>query len=196
MFTGIIEKIGKISKIVPSKGNKLLEITADLRLKISESVAINGACLTVTSSADKLFQVEAMAETLRTTNLNHLRVGDQVNLEQALALGERLAGHFVQGHVDEIGRILSLKKLAGSTIMEIGATPRNLIYVVKKGSVAVEGVSLTICDLTRRSFSVALIPFTLDQTTLGKKQAGDQLNIEYDMLAKHIASLLSKKPKS
>ncbi len=189
MFTGIIEKIGKVSKIVPSRGNKILEIKSELALKVSDSISVNGACLTVTTAKANFFQVEVMAETLKATNIKNLRVGDLVNLERSLAFGDRLGGHFVTGHVDEVGKILTLRKLPGSTIMEVGIDPQNLIYLVKKGSIAIEGVSLTVQELGPRSLSVALIPYTLNGTTLGSKRIGNLLNIEYDLLSKHILNL-------
>ena len=193
MFTGIIEKIGKVTRVTSTAGNRLLKIEADLELKPGDSIATNGVCLTVIKNEGKSFMVESVAETLKTTNIGHLQVGDLVNLERPLAIGDRLGGHFVTGHIDELAKILSLKKLSGSTIMEIGITPKNLAYLVNKGSIAVEGVSLTVCGLSRQGFSVSLIPFTLNNTTFGKKRVGDLLNIEYDLLAKHIVKLASNK---
>ncbi len=189
MFTGIIEQVGSITKVLPVRGNRIFWIKSDLRVKVRESISVNGTCLTVTNTTGNLFAVEVIADTLKKTNLNYLRVGDKVNLERPLTVGDRLSGHFVTGHIDEVGKILSLRKLPGQTLMEISVNPKNLIYLVKKGSVAVEGVSLTIQELGKRSFWVTLIPYTLKETTLSRKKRGDPVNIEYDLLAKQMVNL-------
>ncbi len=186
MFTGIIEKTGKVTKIVPAKGNKTLTITAAMKLSKGDSIAVNGVCLTVINSMSNNFLVEVTAETLKSTNFSLLRVGDMVNLERAMVAGDRLGGHFVTGHIDEQAKVRALRKRPGSTLMEVGINPKNTIYIVKKGSVAIEGVSLTVQDLSHKGFLVSLIPYTLSQTTLGKKRIADRLNIEYDLLAKHL----------
>ncbi len=186
MFTGIIEDIGTVSKIARVRGNLVLTIESRLPLKVGASISVNGTCLTVVETRPGTFRVDVMRETIKSTGIDRLKVNNTVNLEPALSIGDRLGGHFVTGHVDEAGRIRSLRKTAGGTLMEVSGSPRNLIYLVKKGSVALDGVSLTVQDLTRRSFTVGLIPHTLNSTTLGKKKAGHFVNIEYDLLAKHL----------
>lgn len=188
MFTGIVEKVGRVVRV---QGDRLVFRGAWHDLKTGESVAVNGVCLTVVEVADDIWSADVSPETRRRSTLGNLRVGDAVNLERALSLGDRLGGHLVQGHVDEVGTVVGVEREGEGLRMEIAVfTPR---YLAEKGSVAVDGVSLTVASLTPRGFSVVLIPFTLRETTLGKRRVGDHVNLEYDVLAKYVESLLVRK---
>ncbi len=191
MFTGIVEEIGTVKSVnrqwMTLSAHTILQGTAP-----GDSVSVNGACLTVIEAGPDLFSVEIMPETLRRTSLGDLRPGDQVNLERALAVGGRLGGHFVQGHVDGTGRVLSLVPESGATLMKVAAPKDVLRYVVEKGFIAVDGISLTVtsCDVT--SFTVSLVSFTRDHTTLSTKGNGDSVNLEVDILAKYVERLIGR----
>jgi riboflavin synthase len=192
MFTGLVESLGSVSDVVPSGAGRDLVIAAPFsgELAIGESVAVNGACLTVVAHDATTFRFQAGPETLRRTNLGELRPGDRVNLERSLRVGDRLGGHFVQGHVDAVGRI-DRRVADGEWETVWFASPRELTsQMVSKGSVAVDGVSLTLVDVEAERFSVALIPHTMANTTLGFKKAGDAVNLETDLLAKYVAKSL------
>jgi len=158
-------------------------------LRLGDSVAVNGACLTAVAIDDDGFAVDAVAETLRRTSLGELRPGDRVNLERPMRLGDRLDGHLVQGHVDGVGRVASARAEGESTVLEVTAPPDLLRYVVEKGSVAVDGVSLTVAARLPEGFSVALIPHTMTVTTLGPQAVGRTVNLEVDVVAKYVESL-------
>ncbi|MDP1853453.1 MAG: riboflavin synthase [Candidatus Omnitrophota bacterium] len=189
MFTGIIEELG-IVRSLSKKGNyTVLEIRADKIMddvKIGDSIAVNGACLTVVKEEKDYLSFEVMEETLRLTNLCELHPNDLVNLERALKAGDRLSGHFVAGHIDAKGLIRKKSFIGQNLCFEI-ATPKGLgKYIALKGSVAVDGISLTVAALTATTFSVYIIPHTLKNTTFKYKNAGSSVNIEVDMLAKYI----------
>jgi len=186
MFTGLVEAVGQVSRIERKGRNRLLLIKAPFvqELESGDSVAVNGCCLTVVGVEKAAFMVEAVAETLRATTLDDLRVGTMVNLERALRLGERLGGHFVLGHVDEVGRIKQIERRAEGSRMVIKNAAESFQFLVAKGSVAVDGVSLTVAGVKRGEFWVNLIPFTLEKTTLGQRRAGERVNLEYDLLVK------------
>lgn len=192
MFTGLIETVGKILTISPNGGNRIFTIAADFirELKIGESVAIDGCCLTVIEKNDQTFQVAATVETLKTTTLLYRRPKDWVNLERALRPTDRLGGHFVLGHIDEIGRIKAVKSVAGAKLFQIEVKRKNSVYLVAKGSVAIDGISLTINTVNANQFSVNIIPHTLKRTTWQNKIPGDLVNIEYDILVKLIQNSL------
>ena len=163
------------------------------RLRLGESIAINGACLTVTAHHRRRFTVDVSPETLRRTTLGGLAAGSHVNLERALRVGDRIGGHIVQGHVDGVGRLLAIRR-EGNWFVYRFRGPRTLEpYLVEKGSIAVDGVSLTIFDCRGPAFSVALVPHTLAETTLGERRPGDRLNLEADVLLKHIAALVGSR---
>ena len=189
MFTGIIEGLGTISGIRPAGKGKRLSVEADFTLdqtKIGDSIAVNGACLTVINIRAKQFDVDLSPETLTTSTFDQARRGDRVNLERALRLSDRLDGHLVSGHVDGIGLIKSKEK-QGNAIMITVTVPESLTrYMIHKGSVAVDGVSLTINAFGTNSFTVSIIPHTADITTVGLKQKGDAVNIETDMIGKYV----------
>ena len=155
-------------------------------LKLGDSIAVNGVCLTVTSFNDRSFNADVMAETLAKTNLGNLSPGDRVNLERALALGDRLGGHLVSGHIDGVGRISSKVRHDIAVVVTIAAPPEVMRYIIRKGSVAIDGISLTVVDYGENSFRVSLIPHTAAASTLGFKQMGDSVNLEGDMIGKYI----------
>lgn len=193
MFTGIIEEVGEIAQAQRKGMAAFLGIRASFvrDLKKGDSVCINGACLTVVDIQPPLFWVEAVEETLARTNLGFLKPGDRVNLERALPAGGRFGGHFVQGHVDGTGVIAQIVPRLRSKVMKIH-TPKELMpYIVPKGSIAVDGVSLTVVEVGQDWFTVSLIPFTLEHTTLGLRKAGDVVNLEVDILAKYVRHMLT-----
>ena len=188
MFTGLVQQLGTLTSL---EGGRL-EVTATLagELSVGDSVAVNGACLTATSVTPGAFTADVMEETLRRTALGALRPGDPVNLELPLRAADRLGGHFVQGHVDGVGTVAAVHDEGFSRLVEIEAEPGLLRYVVEKGSIAVDGVSLTVASLAEGTFGVSLIPETLERTTLGRASPGDSVNLEVDVLAKYVERLM------
>ncbi len=188
MFTGIVEEIGKVKGVSPGRLNieasKVIEGT-----KPGDSISISGACLTVTSISNNDVCVEVMPETIRRTNLGRLQFGDAVNLERAVPADGRFGGHFVQGHVDDVGKVLSVKPEEGAFIARISAPSYLMPYVVTKGFIAVDGVSLTVFDYDDFSFSVSLVGYTREHTTLGIMKPGDVVNLEVDIIAKYVDRL-------
>ena len=189
MFTGIIEELGRVSLVQPDrlviKARKTLEGTG-----IGDSMCVNGVCLTVVEIGADRFAVEVVPETLRCSNLGLLRIGDAVNLERPLALGGRLGGHLVEGHVDNTGTLVSERLEGGAVLMRFQTTRDILRYVVGKGFIAVDGISLTVVEKDENSFTISLIPHTRQNTTLGKKRAGDTVNLEVDIIAKYVETLV------
>ncbi len=189
MFTGIIEGLGTISEIRSSGQGKRLAIDADFVLdqtKIGDSISVSGACLTVVVIDRKRFKVDVSPETLTKTTFNAAKIGDRVNLERALRLSDRLDGHLVSGHIDGIGT-LKQRKPAGNAINVTIGVPENLSrYMIKKGSVAVDGISLTINTCDKNGFEVSIIPHTANLTTMGFKKISDPVNIETDMIGKYV----------
>lgn len=186
MFTGLIESVGRVERVLSRQGNRLLTVRVGFasELAVGDSVAVNGVCLTVTGTSRTSFVVEAVASTLKTTTTGRLRVGDRVNLERALALGGRLGGHMVQGHVDEVGRVRRVERHAGYWTVAVEVDRRNSGFVVSRGSVAVNGVSLTIAGTRPGEFGVNVIPHTWDNTELRALRPGMLVNVEYDFLVK------------
>lgn len=193
MFTGIIEELGTVKSIERADEHARLTITCKAfgaDVKIGESIAVNGVCLTVVQRKGVSVSFDAVYETLRKTALGHLAVGDSVNLERPLPVGGRFGGHFVQGHVDGTGSIASIRQIDNSYLIFIDI-PRDLMrYIVKKGSIAVDGISLTVVDAEDKTFSVSIIPHTWDATNLSGKHAGDPVNIETDIIAKYVERLV------
>ncbi len=190
MFTGIVEEVGKVKSI--GGGKIVIEaktVVADVR--VGDSICVNGVCLTVTEFDDKSFTADVMPETIRRTSLFELKIGGMVNLERALTLSSRLGGHIVSGHVDGVGKILSLKNEANAVLMKIQAEPKILRYVVEKGSVALDGISLTVASVDLSSFTVSLIPHTREITDLKEKKIGSLINIETDIIGKYVEKLAS-----
>jgi len=188
MFTGIVEEIGIVKGISPGRltieAKKMLEDT-----KPGDSIAVNGACLTVTSISKDNFSVDVMPETIRRTNLGRLHYGNPVNLERGMLAKGRFGGHFVQGHVDDVGKVLSLQPEEEAVIVRISAPAHLMPYTVNKGFIAVDGVSLTVIDCDDFSFSVSLVAYTREHTTLGNKKPGDIVNLEMDIIAKYVERL-------
>ncbi len=188
MFSGIIEELGVVKKISQRGAMVLFEIQADKVLpdtKIGDSIAVNGACLTVVKNEAKVLSFEAMPETVKMTNLGNLVVSEKVNLERSLKAGDRISGHFVTGHVDCIGIIRRKMILNRNLCFEIAFPIEFMKYVVKKGSVALDGISLTVAEKKSNILQVFIIPHTLENTTLSFKVQSDKVNIEFDVLLKH-----------
>mgnify|MGYP005845341555 CR=1 FL=1 len=194
MFTGIIEEIGLLRDIRKGNDSARLVIGAGKVLddiRVGDSVAVNGVCLTAVNFTAREFTADVMAETLDKTNLGSLKSGDMVNLERALRLGDRLGGHLVSGHIDGVGRIISLERHDIATLVTVKAPGEVMRYVIKKGSVAIDGVSLTVVDFGSDSFQVSLIPHTAHLTNLGFKRVGDTVNLEGDIIGKYVEKLMS-----
>ena len=195
MFTGIIQEIGIVDAVVRKSGGVRLAIRADAsaqEIKVDDSVAINGVCQTVISRRESSFEVEAVEETLRKTTIGSLRVSDRVNLELALQMGDRLGGHLVQGHVDCVGHVESVEKRPMSWLVRV-SFPRGFSrYVVPVGSIAVDGVSLTVAAVEGSAFIVSVIPHTLEKTTLSDVRAGAAVNLEFDLVGKYIERMVLK----
>jgi riboflavin synthase len=194
VFTGLVEDVGTIERVEPAGGTCLIEVRPAAlpigELAVGDSIAIDGACLTVTARGNGLFAVTAVDETLRRTTLGERSVGHPVHLERALRLGDRLGGHMVQGHVDGVGELAGRRAEGDNLELTVRAAPALLRYVVEKGSIAVDGVSLTVVRADDISFAVALIPHTIAVTALGRKEVGGRVNLEVDMIAKYVERLL------
>ena len=197
MFTGIIEDLGTVAAVKRSPAGAVLTIRTTLplaRVTLGESIAINGACMTVTGKGRGTFAMDISAESLRCTTLGELQPGDRVNLERCLTLDKLIGGHLVSGHVDGVGRLVSIKPEGGSRLYTFEVPAAQARYLVEKGSVAIDGISLTVFGIRGRRFAVALIPHTLKLTTLGFKRPGDTINIESDMLVKYVERILGALP--
>ncbi len=196
MFTGLVAELGTVTALKPLKQSYNITVKADKvlnNLKIGDSVAVNGACLTVVKINGKEFTADVMPETVKLTNLRHLKNGDKVNLERTLRLSDGLDGHIVSGHVEGTGIILSKNAEGIAEIVKVKTPPELLKYIIKKGSIAIDGISLTVTEVTDSSFSVSLIPHTAAETTLGFKKPGDEVNLETDIIGKYVEHLLNFK---
>lgn len=197
MFTGIIEDRGTVTEIKRRAKESALTFRVNRidprEIVMGESIAVNGACLTVTSLEGDTFTVDASRETLSRTSLGKLRVGSMVNLERSLRVGDRMGGHMVSGHVDGIGSVKSKKKRGGSVEFRFTAPEQIMKYIVEKGSVAIDGVSLTVNTVEGGEFTVNIIPYTLAETTFGALRAGKPVNIECDMIGKYVEKLMTGK---
>jgi riboflavin synthase len=192
MFTGIVEEIGTVKET--SRDRLAFEANSILEgMKVGDSIAVNGVCLTVVSLENRGFGVNVMPETLRCTNLGILHYNDQVNLERALVLGGRLGGHFVLGHVDDTGEVMDVTTEETAHLMRISAPARLMPYIVDKGFIAVDGISLTVVDFDDFSFVVSLVAYTMEHTTLGRKRPGAVVNLEADIIAKYVEKLREQK---
>lgn len=203
MFTGIVEETGVIASLLRQAHSGVLrircqEVLSDL--KIGDSVAVNGVCLTVSALDEASFSADVMPETLRRSGLGSLAVGKKVNLERAMPADGRFGGHLVSGHIDGTGIIQSLRKEENAIWMRIGCDPELLELIVEKGSICIDGISLTVAEVTETGFAVSLIPHTAKVTTIGERKAGDIVNLETDMIGKYVRRLLHpdtpKKPES
>lgn len=193
MFTGIVEEIGKVKQIQNGTNACILTVSANKILedvRIGDSIAVNGTCLTVCRADGNSFSADVMPETMRRTNLGMLRAGSPVNLERAMAANGRFGGHIVSGHIDGTGSIVSMKREQNAVWVTISADSSVLRYIVEKGSVAIDGISLTVAKVTDRSFAVSVIPHTAQETTLLSKATGDYVNLECDIIAKYTEKLL------
>ena len=193
MFTGLVEELGKIKSI--TKGTKSARLTIEGQVvlqdvKLGDSIAVNGTCLTVVEYTQRSFTADVMPETVRSTVLAELKPGDVVNLERTLRLGDRLGGHIVSGHVDGVGVIRSKERSDNAIVVTIEAPPEVMRYIIAKGSIAIDGTSLTIVDYGTDWFSVSLIPHTASLTTVGLKETSSKVNLEADVLGKYVAKLL------
>ena len=194
MFTGIVEELGTVSQIRKTKTGKQLIITANMimdDLKVGDSISVNGVCLTVTTYNKNSFNLDLVKETLKKSNLGDLKNESLVNLERAITLSTRLGGHILQGHVETIGIIMDKVPSGDGAILSVGIDPGFMRYCISKGSIALDGVSLTIASMAENIIKIALIPHTLEMTTLGSKNVGDSLNIETDIIGKYIERLMS-----
>lgn len=199
MFTGIIEEIGKVERIQKNSRNCKLSIKASKILTdihLGDSIAVNGICLTVTHFNHQAFTVDVMNETWSRTALTLLKNGSEVNLERALSVNGRLGGHVVTGHIDGTGKISSIKKDDNAIWYQINTQKEILDLIVEKGSITIDGISLTVAKVSKLNFSVSVIPHTLEQTILKSKQVGSTVNLENDILGKYVQKLMDNSPKS
>jgi riboflavin synthase len=194
MFTGLVADRGTVRAVAPEGDGVRLEVATALAAELApgDSVAVDGVCLTAATVDDGAFGAFAMAETVRRSSLARLAGGAEVNLELPLRAGDRLGGHVVQGHVDGLGEVESVEPEGAARVLRVRAGPEVLRYVVEKGSIAVDGTSLTVAAVDEEGFSVALIPETLERTTLGRAEPGRPVNLEVDVLAKHVEKLLPR----
>ena len=192
MFTGIIESLGTITQIEEEGTNKHFTLRSAISkdLKIDQSIAHNGACLTVVAMREDTHTVTAIDETLKRTDLGHWKVGKEVNLERAMSANARLDGHFVQGHVDATGTCVGIEDQDGSWLFTFQYTPTPEHLLINKGSVTINGTSLTVCDPKENQFSVAIIPYTFEHTVFHQLKIGDTVNLEFDMIGKYITKYM------
>ncbi|MDE7324228.1 MAG: riboflavin synthase [Lachnospiraceae bacterium] len=193
MFTGIIEEIGEILAVQRNAESMILTIKAKKILddvKIGDSIATNGVCLTVVGIGGSSFQADVMHETMNRSALGNLKIGSSVNLERAMRADGRFGGHMVAGHIDGTGRITDIRKDDNAVWYTIGAEPQILRYIIEKGSIAIDGISLTVAAVSKENFAVSIIPHTLQQTTLAERRNGDLVNLENDMVGKYIENFL------
>jgi riboflavin synthase len=193
MFTGIIEEIGTVTSVVKGEKSCKLTITGNVifdDIKLGDSVSVNGVCLTVTSMTKSSFTADVMAETMRRSSLGMLKNGSRVNLERAMSANGRFGGHIVSGHIDSTGEIISLIPEGNAVWVTVHADLNTLRYIVEKGSIAIDGISLTVAEVTNQYFRVSIIPHTRMQTTLLSKKSGDTVNLECDIIGKYIEKLM------
>jgi riboflavin synthase len=193
MFTGMIEEVGSIENISPLGNGRRIDITASVILedmRLGDSISINGVCLTVVACTSRRFSVEAVEETMKKTSFSGFLGGTPVNLERAMKADGRIGGHFVQGHVDTVSRILSIQKREESLWIGIAYTAMEAAWIIPRGSIAVDGVSLTVAEKSKDTFFISIIPHTSGNTIISRYKIGDVVNIEYDMLGKYIVNML------
>ncbi len=196
MFTGIIEETGTVRHVSLSGNSGRIQIGAELVLsgtRPGDSISVNGVCLTVTTMDTKSFTADVMAETLRRSNLGQLKAGDLVNLERAMPADGRFGGHIVSGHIDGTGTVAALEQEGNATWVYVRTSPDILALIVEKGSIAIDGISLTVAKVGDRDFAVSIIPHTSSHTTLLKKRSGDVVNLENDIVGKYVERLLGRK---
>ena len=194
MFTGIVEELGQVQEIEPKSSGMGFSISAKLvmdDLNLGDSISINGVCLTVAQITDKKFNLDLVPETLDKSNLGELNEGDYVNLERAMKASDRFGGHILQGHVETLGVILDKQQQGDNVLLSVGLDPEWIRFCIPKGSIALDGISLTIANIEANIIEIALIPHTLENTTLGLKTKSDTLNIETDIIGKYVDRLLT-----
>lgn len=195
MFTGLVEERGEVVRLVEHAAGVRFDVRASFArpgaVALGDSIAVNGCCLTVTAIRDGALEFDLLAETRRVTNLNALQPGAVVNLERSLRFDGRVGGHFVSGHIDTTGEVAVLESRGTDVYLRVRVAPEFLRYLVDKGSIAVDGISLTVAEVHADGFAVWLIPHTLSVTTLGVRRAGDRVNLEFDLLAKYVERLLA-----
>lgn len=198
MFTGIVETMGKIVSIETRDTNVHFTVESEISasLKVDQSILHNGVCLTVTEQWDNKHKVTAINETLSKSNLAQLQIGHAVNLEKCMSMNSLLDGHIVQGHVDEMAKCIQIDEQEGSRLFHFNVSKENEGLIVERGSICLNGISLTIAELTERTFYVAIIPYTLEHTNFGQLKVGDYINVEYDILGKYIRRHLQLTPQS
>ncbi len=193
MFTGLIEEIGNVNAIQSIAGGKRIVIEASKilhDLKVDDSIAINGVCLTVVKVNSNVFQVEAVGATLEKTTIGNLKLSETVNLERAMRLSDRLGGHFVQGHVNDTGKIKKTIKLGENYTLEVQLPEQLMKYVIPEGSIAIDGISLTVAEIKNAVIKLSIIPHTWKNTTIMTKKPGDKVNVEVDFLARHLENFI------
>ncbi len=199
MFTGLIEEVGTIDAMEAMEGGRQMQIQASFadNLRVDQSISVNGVCLTVTTRGSGVFTVQSVEETLRKTTLGLLQEGDPVNLERSLKLDDGIEGHLVQGHVDGVGKISTISEEGADRLFEIEYPAESRDLVVSRGSIAVDGISLTVARIERdHHFTVAIIPYTIEHTNLSSKREGDPVNLEFDMFGKYVVNYLESRNRS
>jgi len=199
MFTGIIKELAKVESISSLGGITKLSVKGSTLIKdteIGDSIAVNGVCLTVTDIKEKIIFFDLSDETVKRTNIGKLKKGDYVNLEPSLKLSDKLGGHIVTGHIDTVGKIKSKRRIGDSIYIEIEVSDEIMEFIVEKGSIAVDGISLTVVDVSKSYFTVTIIPYTAMVTTIGYKNINDTVNIEVDIIGKYVRKFLSKETNS
>ena len=193
MFTGIIETLGVVKELKRDRGNLHISVASEItaNLKIDQSVSHNGVCLTIIALDDSVHTVTAVEETLKKSNLGNLKIGDKINLERAMVLGSRLDGHIVQGHVDQTGTCTSIEEKNGSWLFSFEYDPAQKNVTIEKGSITIDGVSLTVVDSGKNSFGVAIIPYTHEHTRFNSYEVGTVVNLEFDVIGKYVAKLMT-----
>lgn len=198
MFTGIVEELGEVSAMARGRDSMVLTIKAKTimsDLKLGDSVSTNGVCLTVTEKGSDYYKADVMHETMNRSSLGKLKPGSHVNLERAMSAEGRFGGHIVSGHIDGTGSITSIKKDDNAVWYTIAAPENIMRYIIEKGSIAIDGISLTVAKVTDKDFSVSIIPHTIKETTLGEKKIGDIVNLENDLIGKYVEKLITISPK-
>ncbi|MBQ2116316.1 MAG: riboflavin synthase [Lachnospiraceae bacterium] len=198
MFTGIVEELGEVSAMARGRDSMVLTIKAKTimsDLKLGDSVSTNGVCLTVTEKGSDYYKADVMHETMNRSSLGKLKPGSHVNLERAMSAEGRFGGHIVSGHIDGTGSITSIKKDDNAVWYTIDAPENIMRYIIEKGSIAIDGISLTVAKVTDKDFSVSIIPHTIKETTLGEKRVGDIVNLENDLIGKYVEKLITISPK-
>ena len=189
MFSGIIEAVGTVREFVHGEESATMAVETDSKfrnLEDGESIAVNGVCLTVTEFNDSIFRMDLGTETLNKTSFKNVKSGDRVNLERSLTFSSKISGHFVSGHIDQVGKVISIEEKPGEVLLKFSHPPFLSPYIMEKGSIALDGISLTVFNCKENSFNVSIIPFTWSHTNLHARKTGDLINIECDMIGKYV----------